>query len=70
MSSLESKQPNLDWSHFKEIVQLLTVSVAQVEAGLKLASKSVGVLGESFTSMAEDINAIQVILTSSNSFNS
>lgn len=67
MSFFESKQPNLDWCQIKEVVQLLAVSVAQVEASLKLGSQSVGVLVESFASMAKDIDAIQVILTNSES---
>lgn len=58
-----SRQPDLDWSQIRETVKLLAVSVAQVEGGLKIGDESVGVLAASFTSMVDDMNAVQDILT-------
>lgn len=59
-----SNQPDLDWSQIRETVKLLTVSVAQVEGSMREGDESVNLLAESFTSMVEDMHAInQVLMT-------
>ncbi|PPD30699.1 MAG: hypothetical protein CTY19_15605 [Methylomonas sp.] len=59
-----SNQPDLDWSQIRETVKLLTVSVAQVDGSMREGDESVNLLAESFTSMVEDMNAInQVLMT-------
>lgn len=57
-----ANQPDLDWSQIRETVKLLAISTVQVEGGLKVGDESVGVLAESFTSIVDDMNAIQEIL--------
>ncbi len=62
MKFSKENQPNLDWSQVKETIKMLTVSVAQVEGSMRIGDESVGVLAKSFTSMVEDMNAIQAVL--------
>ena len=57
-----SRRPDLDWSQIRETVKLLTVSVAQVEGGMKVGDESVELLATSFTKMVDDMNAIRNIL--------
>jgi len=57
-----SRQPDLDWSQIRETVKLLTVSVAQVEGGMKAGDESVELLAASFTKMVDDMNAVRNIL--------
>lgn len=58
-----SSRPDLDWSQVRETVKLLAVSVAQVEGSMKVGDESVEVLTSSFSSIVEDMNAIQQLLT-------
>ncbi len=62
--SSDSNQPDLDWSQVRETVRLLTVSVAQVESGMKEGDTSVNTLTESFTSLVDHMNEISGLLTS------
>ncbi|MGR8929041.1 MAG: hypothetical protein ACU836_00270 [Gammaproteobacteria bacterium] len=57
-----SRHPDLDWSQVRETVKLLAVSVAQVEGSMREGDDSVGVLAASFTSMVDDMAAIQEVL--------
>jgi len=52
----------LDWSQIRETVKMLSVSVAQVEGGLKIGDESVDVLVSSFTRMVDDMTRVQQIL--------
>lgn len=58
-----SNQPDLDWSQIRETVKLLTVSVAQVEAGMRIGDESINALAASFTEIMGDMNAIREGLT-------
>ena len=62
--SSDSNQPDLDWSQVRETVRLLTVSVAQVENGMKEGDTSVNTLTQSFTSLVEHVNEISSLLNS------
>lgn len=62
--SSDSNQPDLDWSQVRETVRLLTVSVAQVENGMKEGDTSVNTLTESFTSLVGHMNEISGLLNS------
>lgn len=62
MTNSISSRPDLDWSQVRETIKLLTVSVVQVESGMKLGDESVVVLTDSFASMVDDLNAIREIL--------
>jgi hypothetical protein len=62
--SSDSNQPDLDWSQVRETVRLLTVSVAQVENGMKEGDTSVNTLTESFTSLVDHVNEISSLLNS------
>jgi hypothetical protein len=64
MTISNSNQPDLDWSQVKETVKLLSVSVSQVERGMKEGDKSVTTLTESFTSLVDHTNSIHDILNS------
>lgn len=58
-----SNPADFDWSHIRETVKLLAVSVAQLENSLKVGDESVVILANSFTSLAEDMSAIRMTLT-------
>ncbi|MGY6274960.1 hypothetical protein [Methylomonas sp. MgM2] len=58
-----TRQPDLDWSHVRETVKLLAVSVAQVKASMKAGDRSIDELAKSFTEMVDDMAAINNILT-------
>lgn len=62
MTNSKASQPDLDWSQVKETIRMLTVSVAQVERSLHIGDESVFVLTQSFTSLVDDMNAIQDLL--------
>lgn len=62
-----SNQPDLDWSQVKETVKLLTVSVAQVEKGMREGDSSINTLATSFSSLVEDVSDISKLLGSLNS---
>lgn len=64
MTQLDSKKPDLDWSQVRETVKLLTVSVTQVETGMKNGDASVNTLTESFTSIVDHMNSINELLNS------
>lgn len=64
MTISNSKLPDLDWSQVKETVKLLSVSVTQVETGMKDGDKSVTTLTESFTSLVDHMNSINGIVNS------
>lgn len=64
MTLLGTDSADFDWEHIRETVKLLAVSVAQLEGSLKVGGESVAVLANSFTSMAEDMSAIQATLLS------
>jgi septal ring factor EnvC (AmiA/AmiB activator) len=53
-----SSRPDLDWSQVKETVLMLRLAAAQVEFSLRDGGKSVDVLTDSFTSMAESIQDV------------
>lgn len=61
-----SNQPDLDWSQVKETVKLLTVSVAQVEKGMREGDSSINTLASSFSSLVEDVSEIRRLLSSLN----
>ena len=52
----------MDWSQVRETVKLLTVSVAQVQNGVKTGDESVNTLTNSFTGMVNHMNAVNDIL--------
>ena len=66
MVESNSNQPDLDWSQVKETVRLLTVSVAQVEKGMKEGDSSINTLAVSFSSLVEHVNEISNLLNSLN----
>lgn len=63
MTYSKASQPDLDWSQVKETIKMLAVSVALVDGGMRVGEDSVSVLAKSFTSMFDDMNAIQDLLT-------
>lgn len=62
MTYSNANKPDLDWSQVKETIKMLAVSVAQVEATMRLGEDSVDVLAKSFTSMVDDLNAVERLL--------
>ncbi len=52
--------PDLDWSQVRETVLMLKLAAAQVEFSLKDGDRSVDVLTDSFTSMADEVRAIEL----------
>lgn len=62
MAFSTASQPDLDWSQVKETIKLLTVTVAQVEGGMRIGDESVALLTQSFTSLVDDMYAIQDLL--------
>lgn len=63
MTFSPSSQPDLDWSQIRETIKLLTVSVAQVEASMKVGDESVNALADSFAGMVEDMQNIHELLS-------
>lgn len=62
MAQSDSNFPDLDWSQIKETVKLLTVSVTQVESNMHAGDVSVNTLTESFTSIVNNMGAINKLL--------
>ena len=62
MAQSDSNQPDLDWSQIRETVKLLTVSVTQVESNMHAGDTSVNTLTESFTSIVNNMGAINKLL--------
>ncbi len=54
-----AERPDLDWSQIKETVLMLNLAAAQVDFSLRDGHNSVNTLTESFTAMADGIQAIQ-----------
>ncbi len=57
-----NQQPDLDWSQVKETITLLTVSVAMVQSSMQEGDSSVTSLADNFTSMIEDMQAIEKVV--------
>lgn len=60
-----SSNPDLNWSQVRETISMLCLAMAQVETSLNDSSKSVDVLTQSFTDMADDAQALVKTLESS-----
>jgi len=58
--SSTANKPDLDWSQVKETVLMLKLAAAQVEFSLSEGGSSVNTLTDSFTSMADSVNAIEL----------
>lgn len=56
--------PDLDWSQVRETVLMLEVAAGQVEAAMRESNSSVGVLTDTFTSMAATIVKVESALNS------
>ncbi len=56
--------PDLDWSQIRETVRMLNLAIAHINWSLKEGDESVETLGNSFTSMAGAITAIEDIANS------
>lgn len=54
--------PDLDWSQVRETVSMLELAAGQVEAAMKDSNTSVEVLTDTFTSLAEVLQHIEVAL--------
>lgn len=54
--------PDLDWSQVRETVLMLEVAAGQVEAAMRESNSSVGVLTDTFTSMAETLTQVETTL--------
>jgi hypothetical protein len=54
--------PDLDWSQIRETVLMLELAAGQVEAAMKDSNSSVEVLMDTFTSLAETLQHIEVAL--------
>lgn len=57
-----SNHSNLEWSQGKDAVKLLTLSVAQMQHGMKVGEESVNALSDSFAGLITHVNAINDIL--------
>jgi hypothetical protein len=51
-------KPDLDWSQVRETINLLMLSVAQIEATMTDGDRSISELSESFTYIAEKVNEL------------
>jgi hypothetical protein len=58
MARSNSKKPDLDWSQVRETVKLLNLSAAQVDTLMQESEVAVNTLTESFTDIAENMQAI------------
>ena len=54
-----AENPDLDWSQVRETILMLNLAVAQIELSLRNGNDSVTCLGDSFTSMAGDVEMIR-----------
>lgn len=54
--------PDLDWSQIRETVLMLELAAGQVEAAMKDSNSSVEVLMDTFTSLAETLQHIELAL--------
>jgi hypothetical protein len=57
-----ARAPDLDWSQVRETVLMLHLAAGQVEAAMRESNASVTVLTDTFTSMAETLDTIDVAL--------
>ena len=55
--------PDLDWSQVRETLRMLSLAVAQIANAMTAGDESVAVLGNSFTTMAENAEMIAVAAT-------
>lgn len=56
--------PDLDWSQVRETVLMLELAAGQVDAAMRDSNSSVQTLTDTFTSMADTLNTIDVALGS------
>lgn len=54
--------PDLDWSQVRETVLMLQLAAGQVEAAMKDSNTSVEILTDTFTSMVETLDMVEVAL--------
>ena len=54
--------PDLDWSQVREMVLMLELAAGQVDAAMRDSNSSVQTLTDTFTSMADTLNTIDVAL--------
>ncbi len=54
--------PDLDWSQVRETVLMMELAAGQVEAAMKDSNTSVEVLMDTFTSLADSLQHIQIAL--------
>ena len=54
-----ASNPDLDWSQVRETILMLNLAVAQIELALRSGNDSVSALGDSFTSMAGNVEVIR-----------
>ena len=56
--NMENEPGSMDWSHIKETVRMLNLSVARLEHAMTDGEDSVGTLTDSFTSLAASISTM------------
>ena len=61
-SGTRAHSPDLDWSQVRETVLMLELAAGQVEAAMRESNTSVGVLTDTFTSLAETIARVETVL--------
>lgn len=54
--------PDLDWSQIRETVLMLELAAGQVEAAMRDSNTSVGVLTDTFTSLADTLGVVDAAL--------
>lgn len=57
-----AQAPDLDWSQVRETVLMLELAAGQVEAAMRDSNTSVGVLGETFTSLADTLQHVDAAI--------
>ena len=57
-----ARSPDLDWSQVRETVLMLELAAGQVDAAMRDSNSSVQTLTDTFTSMADTLNTIDVAL--------
>jgi predicted methyltransferase MtxX (methanogen marker protein 4) len=57
-----ARTPDLDWSQVRETVLMLELAAGQVDAAMRDSNSSVQTLTDTFTSMADTLNTIDVAL--------
>jgi len=62
ISPSNASRPDLDWSQVRETILMLNLAVAQIELTLKHGNESVSTLGDSFTSMAGNVEVIRRVM--------